>query len=445
MGKGGSSPEPPDPEKTAAAASYWNTYDTYGPDGAGVRHGYTDASGQFVLPGGGATAGSSANNIPRGPASATRGSDRLRQANGQFVLPEDRTGTAGSSANNIPRVPAGATRGSDLPNPLREDRTGTGGFWNNIPRVLAGATRGSGGSDRLRQAKKYFESPTERAIREMLNPASVDFTERMIGDNVENLPDPGRVAGRGNVAQDIFDRNYSMMQPAIEQNNDRLISNLQARGLPVGGEAFNEAYGAQQRETQDTISRLAQDANVGAGQEQSRQLAMDQSVRQNAMSEISALMGGAYQAPSKLPNAGGPNIDYAGMANQQFRAQQANAQREQQQSQNTAKTIGQIGAALIKSAGDSKAMTGEVDPHWAGNVVQAMPIYEWSYLLGEGPEGDTATHIGPLAEDFHGLTGLSGPRAISVIDYLGLLLAALQGTVNRVEVLENALSNERVH
>jgi hypothetical protein len=374
MGKGGgSSPEPPDPEKTAAAASYWNTYDTYGPDGAGVRHGYTDASGQFVLPGGGATAGSSANNIPRVPASATRGSDRLRQA------------------------------------------------------------------------KKYFESPTERAIREMLNPASVDFTERMIGDNVENLPDPGRVAGRGNVAQDIFDRNYSMMQPAIEQNNDRLISNLQARGLPVGGEAFNEAYGAQQRETQDTISRLAQDANVGAGQEQSRQLAMDQSVRQNAMSEISALMGGAYQAPSKLPNAGGPNIDYAGMANQQFRAQQANAQQEAQQRQSTFSTIGSIGAALLKSAGDSKAMTGEVDPHWAGNVVQAMLIYEWSYLLGEGPEGDTATHIGPLAEDFHGLTGLSGPRAISVIDYLGLLLAALQGTVNRVEVLENALSNERVH
>ena len=412
MGKGGSSPEPPDPEKTAAAASYWNTYDTYGPDGAGVRHGYTDASGQFVLPGGGATAGSSANNIPRGPASATRGSDRLRQANGQSALPEDRNGT----------------------------------FWaNTIQRAVGSATRGSGGSDRLRQAKKYVESPTERAIREMLNPASVDFTERMIGDNVENLPDPGRVAGRGNVAQDIFDRNYSMMQPAIEQNNDRLISNLQARGLPVGGEAFNEAYGAQQRETQDTISRLAQDANVGAGQEQSRQLAMDQSVRQNAMSEISALMGGAYQAPSKLPNAGGPNIDYAGMANQQFRAQQANAQQEAQQRQSTFSTIGSIGAALLKSAGDSKAMTGEVDPHWAGNVVQAMPIYEWSYLLGEGPEGDTATHIGPLAEDFHGLTGLSGPRAISVIDYLGLLLAALQGTVNRVEVLENALNNERVH
>jgi hypothetical protein len=414
MGKGGSSPEPPDPEKTAAAASYWNTYDTYGPDGAGVRHGYTDASGQFVLPGGGATAGSSANNIPRGPASATRGSDRLRQEKKYLEM---------------------LTRGG--PERLADA--------NNIPRVPAGATRGSGGSDRLRQAKKYVESPTERAIREMLNPASVDFTERMIGDNVENLPDPGRVAGRGNVAQDIFDRNYSMMQPAIEQNNDRLISNLQARGLPVGGEAFNEAYGAQQRETQDTISRLAQDANVGAGQEQSRQLAMDQSVRQNAMSEISALMGGAYQAPSKLPNAGGPNIDYAGMANQQFRAQQANAQQEAQQSQNTAKTIGQIGAALLKSAGDSKAMTGEVDPHWAGNVVQAMPIYEWSYLLGEGPEGDTATHIGPLAEDFHGLTGLSGPRAISVIDYLGLLLAALQGTVNRVEVLENALNNERVH
>ena len=422
MGKGGSSaPDPPDPEKTAAAASYWNTYDTYGPDGAGVRHGYTDASGQFVMPGGGATAGSSANNIPLVLASATRGSnrpgplpeDRLRQANGPPATPEDR---------------------------------GNGGFWaNTIQRAVGSATRGSGGSDRLRQAKKYFESPTERAIREMLNPASVDFTERMIGDNVENLPDPGRVAGRGNVAQDIFDRNYSMMQPAIEQNNDRLISNLQARGLPVGGEAFNEAYGAQQRETQDTISRLAQDANVGAGQEQSRQLAMDQSVRQNSMSEISALMGGAYQAPSKLPNAGGPNIDYAGMANQQFRAQQANAQQEAQQRQSTFSTIGSIGAALLKSAGDSKAMTGEVDPHWAGNVVQAMPIYEWSYLLGEGPEGDTATHIGPLAEDFHGLTGLSGPRAISVIDYLGLLLAALQGTVNRVEVLENALSNERVH
>lgn len=353
MGKGGgSSPKPPNPEKTAQAQAYWNTYDTYGPDGSGVRHGTTDASGNFVP-------------------------------------------------------------------------TQAGG--------------------RPSQAKKYVESPTERAIREMINPASVDFTGQMISDNVDNLPGPGRVGGRGDVAQDIFDRNYSMMQPAIEQGNDRLLSNLQARGLPVGGEAFNEAYGAQQRETQDTISRLAQDANVGAGQEQSRTLAMDQSVRQNAMSELSALMGGAYQAPSKTPSAGGPNIDYAGMANNQFRAQQANAQQEAQQRQSTFSTIGSIGAALLKSAGSSKAMTGEVDPEWAGNVVQAMPIYEWSYLPGEGPEGDTATHIGPLAEDFHGLTGLSGPGAISVIDYLGLLLAALQDTVNRVEVLENALSNQRVH
>lgn len=146
-------------------------------------------------------------------------------------------------------------------------------------------------------AIKQNETEFEKQIRQMLEPASVSLTGRIVNDNINGMPDAARVGDRGTVAKSIFDRNYSMMKPAIDKNNDKLLTNLQARGIPVGAEAFNEAYGEQQRQTQDTISRLAQDADINAGGEQSRQFGLDASARSNSIAELVAAMGGGYNPP----------------------------------------------------------------------------------------------------------------------------------------------------
>ncbi|KHQ51097.1 hypothetical protein [Mameliella alba] len=290
-----------------------------------------------------------------------------------------------------------------------------------------------------------IESPTQQAIRERLEPAAVDFTGSFIDQNIDNLPDAARVQDRGDVAYDIFNRNFSLMAPAIEKSQDKLITNLQARGMPVGSSAWNDAYGNQLTETQATIARLAQDANIAAGQEQTRQFGLDQAERQGAMAEIAALMGGNYQPPINMAATGAANIDFSGLVNNQYSQQLQAYNQSQQQKMQSASALGSLGAALIKSAVESKDVEGRISPAWSAEVVQSLPVYAWSYKPGEGPDGDMARHIGPMAGDFHARTSLGTSQSINIIDYLGLLTSALKDALDRITVLEAHFEMETVH
>lgn len=196
-------------------------------------------------------------------------------------------------------------------------------------------------------AVSSIESPYERQIREALQPASLDLTKRVIKDNISGMPDAPRAQDRGTVAQSIYDRNLSMMMPGIEKANSRLLTNLQARGLPIGGEAFNEAYGEQQRQTQDTLSRLAMDADIAGGQEQSRLFGLDQASRQGAISELVAAMGGGYNPPSAAPSGSAAGVNYSGLVGQKYQADMAQHNSNQQAKAQTAGTLGSLGGAML--------------------------------------------------------------------------------------------------
>lgn len=66
-------------------------------------------------------------------------------------------------------------------------------------------------------AVKQVESDFEKQIRQMLEPASVSLTGRIVNDNINGMPDAARVKDRGSVAQSMFDRSFSLMKPAIDQ------------------------------------------------------------------------------------------------------------------------------------------------------------------------------------------------------------------------------------
>lgn len=239
-------------------------------------------------------------------------------------------------------------------------------------------------------AVKQNESPFERSIREILQPASVDLTKRIVTDNIGGMPDAARVKDRGTVAQSMFDRNFSLMKPGIDKANEKLLTNLQARGLPVGGEAFNEAYGAQQRETQDTISRLAQDADINAGNEQSRQFGLDSSARGNAISELVAAMGGGYNPPSGLPSNNAPGVNYSGLVGEKYKADQANWQSQQQAKAQTAGALGSIGGALLmKSDRRLKADVRRIGQRGR------LPIYTYRYLWDDAK----VVRVGHMAQE----------------------------------------------
>ncbi|MCA0204292.1 MAG: hypothetical protein LCH92_08120 [Proteobacteria bacterium] len=296
-------------------------------------------------------------------------------------------------------------------------------------------------------AQKYVESPFEQALRQMFEPASIDLGRTVLDQSMGTLSQGLQVQDRGDVAQSIFDRAFSMMSPGIDKANERLLTNLQARGIPVGAEGFNDAYGEQLKQTQDTISRLAMDADIASGQEQSRQFGLDAALRQNAMSEIAAAMGGGYNPPNAMPSGSMASVNYSGLVGQQYQNEMAQYQAQQAQRMNTASTLGGLGASmLLKCTMEAKEIDGPLRDAWAAEALSRMPLAVWRYRDSNRPAGDHGEqHIGPMAEHFRDITGLGDGRTINVIDYLGLLAGALQSALRRIEVMEREMRGEGVH
>lgn len=280
--KGGKAPQAPDPRETAAAESQFNRIDTFSPSGGGVRHGYTDESGNF------------------------------------------QSGTA----------PEG-----------------------------------------FQSAQSYTENPFEKQIREALEPASVDLTNRIVDDNIAGLPDAARVKDRSDVASDMFNRNYSLMKDGFEQENDRMLTNLQARGIPLGSEAFDETYSQQQAGVNDALSRLAMDSNLAAGQEQGRQFALDQSERAGSISELVAAMGGGYNPPTATPGGQAAGVNYSGLVGQQHQAAMSQYQAKQDSRAATAGALGNLGGSMIMKS-DRRLKTDIVAVAKRGDLT----VYAYRYL-----------------------------------------------------------------
>lgn len=292
-------------------------------------------------------------------------------------------------------------------------------------------------------AVKYLESDAERTLREILEPASVDLTNRVISDNIEGMPDAARVRDRSDVSEDIFNRTFSLMSPGIDKANERLLTNLQGRGIPIGSEAFNDAYGEQLTRTQDTIARLAMDADIAAGAEQSREFGLDQAVRSSAIAEIVAAMGGGYNPPNSVPSGAVTPVNYGNMVGGQYQAELAQYQQQQNNQLYAATALGNAGVALMKCTAHAKDIHGRTVIEDAAQVIEKIPVYTWNYKPSERPHGDKGMrHVGPMAEDFAQLTGLGSSHEIDAIDFFGVLTAALQCALKRIADLEAEIHGE---
>lgn len=72
-----------------------------------------------------------------------------------------------------------------------------------------------------------------------------------------------------------YNAGYQRLLPEIQRQEGRLEQQLSNRGLPIGGEAWGDAWAQQDRSTNDALSKLALDS-VGMGrQEQSRLFGLD--------------------------------------------------------------------------------------------------------------------------------------------------------------------------
>lgn len=322
MGKGSKAPAAPDPYKTAQAEAQFNRLDTYSPSGSGVRYGYS---------------------VP----------DMSQVPIETITIGGRRSGVSGGKG------------GGSAPTQQYKFNGQTFDTLEAAEQYRASLGSGSGfvqgvAPPGYQSAVQQIESPWEKAIREALQPASVDLTNRVIRDTIYNMPDAPRVQDRGDVAKTIFDRSFAMMQPAIEKSNSRLLNNLQARGIPIGSEAFNDAYGEQQTRTQDTISRLAMDADMAAGQEQSRLFGLDQASRQGSIAELVAAMGGNYNPPSATPSGNAQSVNYGGLVGQKYQADMSRYQADQAMAGSTMATLGGLGGAMLLKGGSDRRLKRDI-------------------------------------------------------------------------------------
>lgn len=144
--------------------------------------------------------------------------------------------------------------------------------------------------------------------------------------------------------QATFQRGLNLLQPGFEQEREALTVQLANQGIPRGSEAFNEAVGNFERNRQQQLENLAL-SSVGAGRaEQSRLFGLEQTARQQGLSELltgraqpinelSALLQGApaISAPQFAPPAqfGVAPVDIAGLTTQNFGFESQQAQRRQ--------------------------------------------------------------------------------------------------------------------
>ena len=127
-----------------------------------------------------------------------------------------------------------------------------------------------------------------------------------------------------------------LLQPEFTRQRDQLEQNLADRGLPIGGEAYNQAVDRLDRQQGEQQQRLAQQADVAGGQEASRLFNMASSARGQLFREAAAqgefgLAGQQQQFGQQAANVAQQNAARQQQIADQLRANELQNQQRQAQ------------------------------------------------------------------------------------------------------------------
>ena len=204
--------------------------------------------------------------------------------------------------------------------------------------------------------RDQFTSPSlTPTITETLDPKLMQFYERIgQGFDVSQIPGIGDTSINRNSVRDAL---VARQEESIGRDRENTRSDLIARGIPEGSEAFNREMARLDRMTVDA----RQQAELGAGQAQQqalesrRQLIQEALLgRQTPINELSALRSGTQLSGANFGGAqiAPPNIMGATDSSYGAALDQANA-RNAAAAQNTNAAASLIGAYLMMPAAAS--------------------------------------------------------------------------------------------
>lgn len=341
------------------------------------------------------------------------------------------------------------------------------------------------------------DSPNARGYAaEAFGEGTIDpsrFADPLRGDLYQqsgvDLTQPGSTQ---DIASTFYDQAKSRFQPDLDQRRKEMEIRLAQRGINPGDEIWNDEMDRMSRSENQLYSDAARQAELAAGQEQSRQFGQNLSTAQyggqeqqrlqsgdlsnrsflgtqqnqqynqllNALgfgrgeyqtelsnqllernqpfAEASALLGTSptFQTPSfqNAPSQGVAAPDYAGLVNNNYNQQVAQAQANNSGLFGTLGSIGSAVAPVVFSDEDMKEDREPADGEMILASFREMPVEEWRYS-GDAQEmyglpGERRT--GPMAQAYEKQfpEGSDG-KMIDMADAVGKLMSAIKALDKR--------------
>lgn len=255
-----------------------------------------------------------------------------------------------------------------------------------------------GGRTREREVPGQIESRTT------LSPELQRLFNRQVGMAGDAVGDP-RVRERQlamaldpqsfnqDIEQAVFDRSMNLLQPGMEQDTRRFEQRMADQGLPMGGEAYDDAFDNLSRSQNQLRENAALSAvtagNQAALQERGQNLGELQSLfgqdmagRGQQFNELAAILGRSQVAPTQP-------VDVMGPANMAMNANMANMQNQQAGKSSLVNAGTGLGAAyLLASDRRLKENIAKV-----GELSHDLGVYRYNFI------GDDAERIGVMADE----------------------------------------------
>lgn len=245
---------------------------------------------------------------------------------------------------------------------------------------------------------------TSNATRNTLGETAQD----MAGTKFEAPDDSAKIADT------MYQRKLGMVTPELDRAQKTLDQQLMDRGIPIGGEVFNDEQNRLAKTRGDTLASISQDSVLAGGQEQDRQLQNALTLRALPFNELSAYMQGQPMQTPQFQNQPGYQVqapDLQGQINSDY---QNKLQQYNQQQSGLANGLFGLGSAALTAFSDRRTKT---DIKKVGKMDKGVNLYSWKYKWDGAAD---PRHVGFMSDEVRDVAPeavITGPGGFDMVDY----------------------------
>lgn len=256
--------------------------------------------------------------------------------------------------------------------------------------------------------------------------AGVDVSTNFEASRAAQLRDMSRVGANPNSGAYLSADTSSRVMEAASRAKAMNDARTQAKNLGWAKKMDVANVGRNLPSSQATSAGIA----LNAGNAATANAAAPTTMANQSAAQMNAGYGASVNA----------NTAAGGLYQSQYDAQMRGWGAEQQANAGTAQGLGQLATvAYFMSSKKLKHNKEKVSAEIILNGLKKLPVEKWDYKKGVADEGK---HIGAYAEDFQKEFGVGDGKTISVIDAVGVSMAAIKGLSRQVDRIERNMKPE---